>query len=47
MMSIKFSPILDRYIRRYDYKTRNYIQGFKMKFTKFDKNQEALEAKFE
>lgn len=35
---IRFSPIIERYIVKYKYKTRNTIQSFKMKFTEYDKN---------
>ena len=36
---MKYSPIVDRYVKNYKYKTRNYLRAFKMKFTEYDKNQ--------
>lgn len=45
-MNIRFSPIIERYITKYKYKTRNTIQNFKMKFTEYDKNQEMIDNHF-
>jgi len=45
-MPIKFSPILDKYIHSYNYSTKNYVTGFKMKFTQYDPNKEIIERKF-
>ncbi|KAL4475443.1 hypothetical protein ABPG72_022078 [Tetrahymena utriculariae] len=46
LMPIKFSPILDKYIHSYNYQTKNYVTGFKMKFTQYDANKEVVEQKF-
>ena len=40
------SPIVEIYLRNNKYATRNYIQGFKMKFTEMEKNEEEVELKF-
>jgi len=45
-MDIRFSPILERYINKYQYKTKNYVIKFRMKFTHMDKHQEQTEENF-
>lgn len=35
---IVVSPIVEIYLKNNKYRTRNYIQGFKMKFTEIDQN---------
>jgi peptidoglycan hydrolase CwlO-like protein len=46
-LNILVSPIVEIYLKNNKYRTRNYIQGFKMKFTEIDQNQNDLEFKFE
>ena len=36
---MRYSPIVDRYLKIYKYKTREYLKPFKMKFTEYDENQ--------
>ncbi|KRW99570.1 hypothetical protein PPERSA_13150 [Pseudocohnilembus persalinus] len=45
-MNIRFSPIVERYLKSYKYKTRNTIQKFKMKFTEYDRNQQKIDKHF-
>jgi len=41
------SPIITKYLISENYKTRNYVKGYKMKFSKLDYQPEEMEATFE
>jgi hypothetical protein len=45
-LGIRYSPIVDLYLRNHDYKTRNYVPEFKMRYTKLDPNSHQVEERF-
>lgn len=45
-LPIRYSPIVELYLKTNKYKTRNYVSEFKMKYTQVDKNEHAKEEKF-
>jgi len=45
-LGIRYSPIVELYLRNHDYKTRNYVPEFKMRYTKLDPNRHQVEERF-
>lgn len=45
-LPIRYSPIVELYLKTHKYKTRNYVSEFKMKYTQVDKNDHLKEEKF-
>jgi hypothetical protein len=41
-LGIRYSPIVDLYLKNNKYKTRNYVSEFKMKYTTMDKNKDQV-----
>ena len=37
-LPIRYSPIVELYLKKHKYKTRNYVSEFKMKYSQADKN---------
>lgn len=46
ILPIRYSPIVELYLKKHKYKTRNYVSEFKMKYSQTDKNDKEKEAKF-
>lgn len=38
-LPIRYSPIVELYLKSHKYKTRNYLPEFKMKYSQTEKNQ--------
>lgn len=47
ILPIRYSPIVELYLKNHKYKTRNYVSQFKMKYSQADKNNKEKEKKFE
>ena len=45
-LPIRYSPIVELYLKTNKYKTRNYVSEFKMKYTQSDKQEQLKEEKF-
>lgn len=45
-LPIRYSPIVELYLKNHKYKTRNYVSEFKMKYSQADKNDKQKEIKF-
>lgn len=45
-LPIRYSPIVELYLKNHKYKTRNYVSQFKMKYSQVDKNDKQKQAKF-
>ena len=45
-LPIRYSPIVELYLRNHKYKTRNYVSEFKMKYSQADKNDKEKEEKY-
>lgn len=41
-LGIRYSPIVELYLKTHDYKTRNYVPEFKMRYTKIDPNSQLI-----
>lgn len=45
-IAMKFSPIIERYIRQRNYQTKNYLKSNLIKLSEYDDSQELYERKF-
>lgn len=41
-LGLRYSPIVELYLKNHDYKTRNYVPEYKMRFSKLDANSEQI-----
>lgn len=46
ILPIRYSPIVELYLKNHKYKTRNYISEFKIKYSQTDKNDKEKQVKF-